>query len=196
MAFTANTAFEARITNNRFDDLCNISGKYQASNVDADCSAGMLCVTGAQLPCEGFSGVYNENAFVMTAAEATANVATPIYACNTYDNQLLSDGTGNDYFVGHRTLGLGVPAGRMGTFTKINFDGTSTYRFGVGNISGTLGSNQYFTIDAGMIKVAAAAPTTAGTPYFKLKGTGNFTEGASASFGYVDVVACTGVASN
>lgn len=188
MAFIANTAFEARITNNQFDDLANVTGKYQASNADADCSAGLLCVRGNQLPCEGFAGVNNENAWQMTAASASADAATVVYACNTYESQLLGDGNGNLYRVGHKTLGLGVPAGRYGTFTRINFDGQSVYRFGIGNVSAAIGSNTAFTIANGML-VPGAAPTAEGSVYFKLRGTGNFVEGTSQSFGYVDVVA-------
>lgn len=187
MAFVANTAFEARITNNQFDDLVNITGKYKVSNADADCSAGLLCVRGAQLPCEGFTGVNNENAFAMAAAAATVDAAEPVYACNTYESQLLSDGT-NLYRVGHKTLGLGVPAGRCGTFTRINFDGQSAYRFGIGNVNGAIGTNTAFTIANGML-VPGAAPTAAGSVYFKLRDQGYFVEGTSQSFGYVDVVA-------
>lgn len=188
MSFTANTAFEARITNNQFDDLVNVTGKYQASGADADCSAGLLCVRGDPLPCEGFANVNNENAWAMAAAGAAADAAEVVYACNTYESQLLSDGAGNLYRVGHKTLGLGVPAGRYGTFTRINFDGQSVYRFGIGNLSAAIGSNTAFTIANGML-VPGAAPTAEGAIYFKLRGTGNFVEGTSQSFGYVDVVA-------
>ena len=54
MAFLSSTAFEARVTNNEFDDLCNITVKYKVSTAEADCSAGLLCVRGDLLPCEGF----------------------------------------------------------------------------------------------------------------------------------------------
>lgn len=189
MAFISNTAFEPRITNNRFEDLCNVTGMYQASNANADCSAGLLVKRNGQLPCEGFTGVYNENAWYMNAAAATDTIDTVIYACNTYDTQLLSNGA-NDYFVGYKTLGLGVPAGRYGTFTRIDFDNQSVYRFGVGNLSTTLGANTYFTIANGLLVPAASAPTDAGSIYFELRGTGNFVEGTTNSFGYVDVVAC------
>lgn len=189
MAFISNTAFEPRITNNRFEDLCNVTGMYQASSANADCSAGLLVKRNGQLPCEGFTGVYNENAWYMNAAAATDTIDTVIYACNTYDTQLLSNGA-NDYFVGYKTLGLGVPAGRYGTFTRIDFDNQSVYRFGVGNLSTTLGNNTYFTIANGLLVPAASAPTDAGSIYFELRGTGNFVEGTTNSFGYVDVVAC------
>lgn len=190
MAFTANTAFEARITNNQFDALCNVAGLYQVSSNPADCDAGRLVKRSAQAPCEGFSGVYNENTWIMVDAESTDTVDEVIYACNTYDTQLLTAADGNNYFVGMATLGLGVPAGRYGNFTKINFDNQSVYRIGVGNTSGTIGTNKYFTIDDGEYATAASAPATAGAIYFEIVGTGNFVEGTSNSFVYYDVRAC------
>lgn len=185
MAFTANTAFEARIVNNEFDNLVNITGKYQPSGNAADCDAGQLCVTGNLLDCEGFTGVKNENAFVMDAAANTTVASVPIYACNTYDTKMVGG-----YHIGTATLGLGVPSGDYGTFTRINFDGQSVYRFGAGNLDGAISTNTYFTIKAGKLKPQAAAPTTANTPYFVLRGTGSFTEGTTTSFTYYDVVAC------
>lgn len=195
MAYIPNTAFEARITNNSRDNLSHIAGLYQASSVNADCSAGLLCVRAALAPNEGFDNptgtrVYNENTWIMNAAGADATADTGVYACDTYDTQLLSAANGNNYFVGLATLGLGVPAGRYGNFTRINFDGESVYRVGVGNLSAALGSNTYFTIADGLLVPAAAAPTATGAIYFELRGTGNFVEGNGQSFGYVDVVAC------
>lgn len=190
MAFIASTAFEARITNNDRDNLANVAGLYQASSVNADCSAGLLCVRNGQVPVEGFSGLYNENTWYMNAATDAATVDDVIYACNTYDNQLISAPNGNAYFIGTATLGLGVPAGRYGNFTRINFDGQSVYRFGEGNLSAALSTNTFFTIDDGLLVPAASAPATAGSIYFELRGTGKFVEGTSDSFGYVDVVAC------
>lgn len=193
MAFTANTAFEDRITNARFNDLENIAGKFGtvADGVltPADCSAGWLCTQSHRLGCEGFTGVKNENTWAMIAATSSIDANTNVYACNTHDVQLLSDGAGNNYAVGHRTLGLGVPAGRYGCFTNIIFDGKHTYRFGIGNVSGSLGANGFCTIDAGQLKPAASAPETNGALYFEVAGTGTFTEGTQAAFGYVDVVA-------
>ena len=55
MAFTANTAFEARLTNNEYDILSHVAGKYYASDTEADCDAGRLVVSNTVLPCEGFS---------------------------------------------------------------------------------------------------------------------------------------------
>ena len=190
MAFISNTAFEARVTNNEFDDLCNITGKYQASSADADCSAGQLCVRGTLLPCEGFGEtVFNENAYYMAAAAANTKAAEPIYACNMYEAQLIPN-KNNKYFIGTETLGLGVPAGRYGTFTRIYFDNVSKYRFGEGNLTTAIGENGYAVLAAnGLLAPAAAAPETAGTPYFKVMGTGTFTEGTTNSFGYVDLEA-------
>lgn len=188
MAYIANTAFEARITNNEFNELCNIAGLYQAQGANADCSAGLLCVRNGQVNAEGFTGIKNENTWYMNAAGAAANVDEVVYACNTYDAQMASV-DGNNYFIGSRTLGLGAPAGRYCTFTVINFDGQSVYRFGIGNLSAALGSNTFFTIANGLLVPANAKPATAGAIYFELRGTGNFTEGTTQSFGYVDVVA-------
>ena len=190
MAYIEKTAFEPRITNNEYNELCNITGRYQVSDADADCSAGLLVVRGEQLPCAGFKGVKNENAFYMNAAGAAANADTGVYACNTYEWPMLSGRNGNNYAVGTATLGLGVPAGRDGTFTEIVFDGKHAYRFGEGNLSTAIGENTIFTIANGLLVPAAAAPTATGAIYFKLKGTGNFTEGAGQSFVYYDVWAC------
>lgn len=189
MSFTANTAFETRVTNGRFDDLQNITGKYYVSTTATDCSAGFLCKRDSLLDCEGFSGVKNENAWKMVAAVSTDTVDTGIYACNTYDWQLVADASGNNFAVGHNTLGLGIPAGRFGTFTRIDFDGQHIYRIGSGNCSGTKSTNTYLTIDDGTYKWAASAPTTTGAIYFELMGTGTFTEGAYAGFTYYDVMA-------
>lgn len=189
MAFIENTAFEARIVNDRFDDMANIAGLYQASDAAADCSAGLLCVRGEQTPCEGFANIVNENSWYMSAAGADANIDVPVYACDPHDWPLLGNGR-NLWAVGTETLGLGIPAGRYGAFRRIHFDNVSVYRFGVGNLSAALGENTFFTIANGLLVPAAAAPTDAGSIYFQLRGQGNFTEGTTASFGYIDVVAC------
>lgn len=188
MAFTANTAFEARITNNENDILSHVAGLYQASSANADCDAGRLVKASALADCEGFTGIKNENTWIMVDALATDNVDTPIYACDTYDNKLIGDASHN-YFIGTETLGLGTPAGRYGNFTRIKFDNVSHYRFGVGNFSTAVGTNKYATIANGALTPAAAAPSTAGAVYFEIIGTGNFVEGTSDSFAYYDVIA-------
>ena len=188
MAYIANTAFAARITNNQFNDLCNITGKYYVSTTPTDCSAGLLCVRDSLLDCEGFTDVKNENAWKMVMATSSAGIDDVIYACNTYDARMISDGD-NLYYIGHNVLGLGVPAGRYGTFTKIEFDGDRVYRFGIGNLSAAISTNKFFTINNGLLVPTASAPATAGKIYFELVGTGRFTEGTSESFIYYDVIA-------
>ena len=189
MSFTANTAFEARIVNDRFDDLANIAGKYYVSTTPTDCSAGLLCTRDSLLDCEGFSNVKNENAWKMVVAQDDTPITEPIYACDPHDWPLIGNGR-NLWAVGTETLGLGIPAGRYGSFRRIHFDGESVYRFGVGNLASSLSTNTYLTIsDNGTLTPAASAPN-AGLPYFKVVGTGNFTEGTTNSFGYVDALAC------
>lgn len=197
MAFIANTAFEARMTNNRNDKTANVAGKFGSFAEEvftaADCSAGFLCVANGALPCEGFTGVYNENAYYMIAAPASVNGNTVVYACDTHDNQLIGNGD-NNYFIGSETLGLGVPADRYGNFNRIVFDNVSQYRFGIGNVNGTLGSAGFLTIANGLLVPAATAPTAAGAIYFEVLRQGNFVEGVYDSFGYVDVKAHINVA--
>lgn len=191
MATIAKTAFEPRVTNNQFDVLANITGLYQESSAAADCPAGLLVVRGDNLPCEGFgSEVFNENAYYMVSAASTVMGNEPIYACNMYEAQLATV-KGNNYFIGTETLGLPVPAGRYGTFTRIAFDGVSKYRFGEGNFSASItSSDAYATIDdGGLLAPAESAPSDAGTPYFVIKATGSFIEGTTNSFGFVDVEA-------
>ena len=191
MSFISNSAFEARIVNDRFDDLANIAGKYYVSTTATDCSAGQLCTRDSLLDCEGFSGVKNENTWKMVKATNSTTVDVPIYACDPHDWPLLAGKNGNLFAVGTETLGLGIPAGRYGSFRRVHFDNVSVYRFGVGNLSASLSTNTYFTISSdGLLTPGASAPVTSGTPYFKLQGKGNFTEGTTASFAYVDVVAC------
>ena len=188
MAYIANTAFEARITNGRFEDLANIAGRYQEDSADAICSAGMLCVRNGQTDCEGFANVKNENTWYMNAAASTVGAGDVIYACNTHDVNLLIDPIfGGQYAVGTNTLGLPAPAGRECTFTRIDFDGESVYRFGEGNVDGTVGTNTFFTIDDGLLSPAATAPQSG--LYFSLRGTGKFIEGTTESFGYLDLCA-------
>lgn len=190
MAFTANTAFEARIVNDRFNDLANIAGKFYVSTTPTDCDAGQLCIRDSLLDCEGFANVKNENTWKMVTATNSTTASTPIYACDPHDWPLIGNGR-NLWAVGTETLGLGIPADRYGSFRRVHFDNESVYRFGVGNLSAALSTNTFLTISsAGKLTPAAAAPVTAGTPYFKVMGTGNFTEGTSASFGYVDAMAC------
>ena len=192
MAFIEKTAFEAFLTNNSNDTLCNVAGLYQASGANADCSAGLLVVRNGKTPCEGYpAGVVNDNTWYMNAAGATDTADDVVYACNTYDNQLLPGTGSNRYFIGRATLGLGVPAGRYGNFTRINFDNESQYAFGEGNLTAALGQNTFLTIGAGgLLTPAAAAPTDVGAIYFKVERVTNFVEGNQDSFGKIIVTAC------
>ena len=190
MAYIANTMFETKVTNAVFDETLNVAGKYQASSADADCSAGLLCVRASALANQGYTSINNTNAYIFNAAASTD--ITGIYACNPFQVQEVTSARGNVYKIGPETLGLGIPAGEIDTFTEIQFDNKSIYRFGIGNLSAAISTNTYFTIANGLLVPAAAAPK-AGTPYFKLVGSGVATEGAYASMTYYDVMACRDV---
>lgn len=198
MAYIANTAFEVKISNHEFDSTANITGYFQnASSKGEICSAGYLCTRSALTDCDGYAGVgptgatvtiKNSNTWDMVAATATTTAATGVYACNPFDVNMVTDpATGAVYKVGSNTLGIPAPADYPCTYTKIKFDNDSVYRFGAGNISGAVGDNTLFTIDAGLLKPASAAPTTAGLPYFELVRTGTFTQGAYNGFAFYDL---------
>lgn len=188
MAAIANSAFELRVSNHMFDTTKNITGKFQEGSpaADAVCAAGFLVVPGDKLPNEGYADLVNENAYIMGAAAATAEA---IYACNTFNVQELTDAFGNAYKVGTNTLGLAIPAGQRGTYTRL--DEGDILRLGVGNFSAAISTNKFATVgasaNAGKLVPAASAPTATGTWYFSIEGSGNFTQGAYSGFGYVDV---------
>lgn len=199
MAFIANTAFEIKVSNHEFDSIANITGKYQASNADAEICPGFLATRASLAVNEGYDQVgptgstvtlTNTNTWVMNDAVDSDTAQNGIYACNPFDVNMASDGQGNFWKVGANTLSIKVPAGYLTTWTKIEFNNNNVYRFGIGNLSATLGSNTYFTIDDGLLVPGASAPASAGVPYFELVRSGTFTEGAYAAFDYVDVRAC------
>lgn len=199
MAFIANTAFEIKVSNHEFDSIANITGKYQASNADAEICPGFLATRASLVVNEGYDQVgptgstvtlTNTNTWVMNDAVNSDTAQKGIYACNPFDVNMASDGQGNFWKVGANTLSIKVPAGYLTTWTKIEFNNNNVYRFGIGNLSTTLGSNTYFTIDDGLLVPGASAPASAGVPYFELVRSGTFTEGAYAAFDYVDVRAC------
>ena len=140
MAYIANTAFEVKVSNHEFDSVANITGVFQnGSDTDEICSAGFLCVKDVLTANEGYEKVgpeedvtiNNGNTWTMKAAASSTTVQTPIYACNTFNvNQITDSATGAVYKVGGNTLGLAVPAGERSTFTKIEFDGNHIYRRG------------------------------------------------------------------
>ena len=191
MAYIANTAFEMRVSNHEFDSVANITGKFQNSTpADEICSAGFLCKRVSLIDNEGYSSIKNANTWIMQAGEAT----DILYAANPHNvNEITDPVTGNTYKVSRNTLGLPIPAGVEDTFTLIRADGTHVYRFGVGNLTTALGANGYLTCgtstNAGKLVPAAAAPDAGSGIYFQVLGTGTFTEGAYAGFGYVDALA-------
>lgn len=191
MAAITNSAFELRVSNHMFDTTKNVTGAFQEGSpaADAVCAAGFLVVPGERLDNEGYTGVKNENAYIMGAAsDATAEA---IYACNTFNVQELADGIGNVYKVGTNTLGLPIPAGQRGTYTRI--DEGDMMRFGVGNFTTAVSTNGFVTLgtsaNAGLLVPAASAPTDTGALYFEIVESGTFTQGAYAAFGYVLVKA-------
>lgn len=199
MAYIANTAFEIKISNHEFDSIANITGKYQSSNADAVICPGFLATRGTLIVNEGYDQVgpagatvtlTNTNTWNMVDAVDSDTAQKGIYACNPFDVNMVSDGQGNFYKVGANTLSIQVPAGYLTTWTKIEFNNNNVYRFGVGNLSTTLSTNTYFTIDDGLLVPGASAPDSAGVPYFELVRTGTFTEGPYAAFDFVDVRAC------
>lgn len=207
MAYIAKTAFWPRVSNRVFDETVNITGKFVNADGDKEtCSAGFLCKKKELMPCEGYENLgpsgsqvtlNNGNSWLMEALTgAVTSEGDGIYACNTYEVNVVEDPvTGNLYKVGANTLGLPAPKDFPCTFTKIVFDGAKIYHFGEGNLSAAIGSNGFVTIANGLLVPAAAAPTAAGTPYFKVLpaplAEGNaFTEGAEASFGFYDLMAC------
>lgn len=203
--YIQNTAFEVKISNHEFDSTSNITGVFQnGSSVNEVCSSGFLCVRDTVTANEGYADIgpagstttiYNTNSWVMKEAGSTDTAQKGIYACNPFDVNMVQDpATGNMYKVGANTLGLAVPAGYACTYTKIHFNNDNVYRFGIGNLSTDPGANTYFTIANGLLVPVAAAPSSAGVPYFELVRTGTFTEGAYAAFDYVDVRACLSVA--
>lgn len=184
-----NSAFELRVSNHMFDTTKNITGKFQNSTpADEACAAGFLVVPGNRLQNEGYANtVKNENAYLMGAADTAT--ADALYACNTFNVQEIAGPFGTVYKVGSNTLGLPVPAGERGTYTRL--DEGDICRFGIGNFTTAISTNGYGTLgtstNAGKIVPSASAPTATGTWYFTIEGSGNFTQGAYAGFAYVDV---------
>ena len=192
MAYIANTAFEVRVSNHEFDSVANITGKFlNGSDEPEICSAGFLCKRVALIDNEGYpAGTKNGNTWTMQAGAAT----DILFAANPHNvNEITDPISGNVYKVNRETLGLPIPAGVEDTFTMIRADGAHVYRFGVGNLTTALGSNGYLTCgtstNAGKLVPAAAAPEAGSGIYFQVLGSGNFTQGAYAGFGYVDALA-------
>lgn len=177
-----NTAFELRVSNHVWEKQKNITGLYQPDTVPVTCYAGQLVVQGTQLPNEGYTSLNNENAWVMV--NPGDDLTQDIYACNTFNaNEIQDPVTGNIYKVGSNTLGLPIPAGQRGTYTRI--DEGDMMRFGIGNFAATPTVGEYAVInEAGVLTPSASVPTDINTLYFEVLSTGSFTQGAYASFAY------------
>lgn len=152
-------AFQLRISNDRYDDLQHIPGQFGAVSseewVPAVCNAGFLCNKGEHMPGGGYK---------MTEA---ADGADELYACNPSDVQRISDGNECLYAVGVRTLGLGIPAGVIDTYTHLKVG--ETYAFGPDNFSTLVSdTNIYATVDDGKLVGSSSKPADGSGYYFEL----------------------------
>ena len=158
MAFTAQTAFQIRRSNDRYEDLQHRTGLYGSfSGSDftaADADAGLLCNIGDGIPAGGN--------YMTLAADGSAK----LYAANTTDVQRLSNGT-NKWAVGVNTLGLGIPAGQKDDFTELVVG--ETYAFGPGNFSTLVTTtNKYATVSDGKLVGTSSEPSAGDGYYFEL----------------------------
>lgn len=158
MAFIANTAFQIRRSNDRYDDLQHRTGLYGSFSgsdfTPADASAGLLCNIGDGIPAGGN--------YMTLAADGTAK----LYAANTTDAQRVGVGD-NKYAVGVRTLGLGIPAGEKNDFTELKVG--ETYAFGPGNFSTLVTTtNKYATVVNGLLVGDDTQPSAGEGYYFEL----------------------------
>lgn len=174
MAYIANTAFEERVVN-KGDWTLRVPGKFDVEN-PAVCSAGFVVTKNALLGNEGYAtytaALTNLNSWDMVASSAGAE--DEIYICNPYNVSTLTDIDGNDYRVGYGTLGLPLPEGEMGTFTKVEKEGI--YSFGAGNFtSAPTTTNKYCAVANGLLDPDDEAPASGW--YFELIEISNFTKG-------------------
>lgn len=156
MAFIAETAFQIRRSNDRYDDLQHRTGLYGSFSgstfTPADASAGLLCNIGDGIPAGGN---------YMTLA---ADGAAKLYAANTTDVQRLTNGA-NTWAVGVETLGLGIPAGEKNDFTELKVG--ETYAFGPGNFSTLVSTtDKYARVSDGLLVGTDSAPASG--YYFEL----------------------------
>lgn len=168
------------------DDKITVT--YTGADASGYCSSGFLCIRSTNLNNEGYANIPNANAYTMVATGTISGAYNePIYACNTFNvNQVVDPITKQRYKVGANTLGLPLPPGDTGTFTRVYFNNVNEYHFGIGNLNGAIGNNTYLTIAAGLMVPTGSAPSTAGQPYFKLLYEKPFTEGTQNAFdGYV-----------
>lgn len=173
MAYIANTAFEERVVN-KGDWTLRVPGKFNTSS-PAVCSAGFVVAKNGLLANEGYpAAAYIDNLNAWDMIASTAGAEDEIYFCNPYNVATLTDLDGNDYRVGYGTLGLPLPSGEMGTFTKAEVG--SVYSFGAGNFSAApTTTNKYCAVSSGLLVPDDEAPASGW--YLELIEIGNFTEG-------------------
>lgn len=153
------TAFQIRISNDRYEDLQFFPGQFgsvvSSEWKPADCAAGFLCNKGEHLPTGGYK---------MTQA---ADGADELYACDPSDVQRISDGNGGLYAVGVRTLGLGIPAGKIDSYCHLVVG--ETYAFGPDNFSTLVSTtNKYATVVNGKLVGSSSKPADGSGYYFEL----------------------------
>lgn len=158
MAFIANTAFQIRRSNDRYEDLQHRTGLFGSwsgtSFIVDDASAGLLCNLGDGIPAGGN---------YMTVA---SDGSQKLYAAATTDVQRLTNGV-NTWAVGVETLGLGIPAGTKNAFLELR-EG-ETYAFGPGNFSTLVTTkDKYATVSGGLLVGTSAAPSAGDGWYFEL----------------------------
>lgn len=190
MAFTANTAFEVKVSNGIYNGVQNVAGKFgsfaDTTFTGADISAGFLAVQHSLIPSEGYENltnpIKNGNTWYFTQASSGIVTGYPgdhtgIYAANTYDVNKLTDGGDITVNFGEKTLGLGIPAGVTGTFTELIVG--EQYKFGAGNFASTPTVGQYVTVSSGKWSASSGSAPTTGAAYGKVLRAEPFNEGAS-----------------
>ncbi len=195
MAFTANTMFELKVSNSVNDQLQNIPGYFGTVSGDtfteADCDAGLICVQHALADMLGYNGIKNGNTWQMIAAASGSAAGhngdhTGLYCLNNYEGNLVSNGQGAEWYLGIDTLGVGVLAGKRGTFAELIVG--EQIKVGLGNFTGSTAPTDqqgYAVIANGRWTPASAAPTD-GSVYAKILRTEQVTAGAySAGVGYI-----------
>ena len=174
MAYIANTAFEERVVN-KGDWTLRVPGLYDNSGAEI-CSAGFVVAKNGLIDNRGYetytASFKNLNTWQMIKSSAGAE--DEIYICNPYNVNELTDMDGNVYRIGMNTLGIPVPAGEIGTFTKAEEGGI--YSFGAGNFStAPTAANKYCAVANGLLVPDDEVPASGW--YFELIDIGNFTKG-------------------
>lgn len=177
-----NTAFLPRVWNNRNDDLQNLAGVFGSLSgsrfTPEACPAGLLCSR---------SGSTTGG----TARFVAGTSAEELWVCNPSDVQRISDGHENLYALGCRTLGLALPAGRIGTFTRLKQG--EVYAFGSGNFSATPDSDYPYVIPGSGGQLTVSEDKPASGFYFVLDptlGTDCWTEGSDSTQRRFNLLCC------